>query len=62
MRIFCNAKDSHIFPTKNNSVFVIFKFKNFNETLTNNNVNFEQPAPRHENQMVFNREQSKEQN
>ena len=21
MRIFCNAKDSHIFPTKNDSVF-----------------------------------------
>ena len=21
VRIFCNAKDSHIFPTKNNSVF-----------------------------------------
>ena len=21
MRIFCSAKDSHIFPTKNNSVF-----------------------------------------
>ena len=27
MRIFRNAKDSHIFSTKNNSVFVIFKFK-----------------------------------
>ena len=22
----CNAKDSHIFPTKNNSVFVILTF------------------------------------
>ena len=22
----CNSKDSHIFPTKNNSVFVIFTF------------------------------------
>ena len=33
-------KDSHIFSTKNNSVFVIF-----NETLNNDVVNFEQPAP-----------------
>ena len=45
MRIFCIAKDSHIFPTKNYSVFVIFTFKNFNETLTNDVVYFEQPAP-----------------
>ena len=28
MGIFCIAKDSHIFPTKNNSVFVIFTFEN----------------------------------
>ena len=40
MRIFCTAKDSHIFSTKNNSVFVIF-----NKTLTNDVVNFEQPGP-----------------
>ena len=26
VRIFCNAKDSHIFSTKNNSGFVIFTF------------------------------------
>ena len=26
VRIFCNAKDSHILPTKNNSVFVIHVF------------------------------------
>ena len=26
VRIFCTAKDSHIFPTKNNSGFVIFTF------------------------------------
>ena len=45
MRIFCIAKDTHIFPTKNNRVFVIFTFKIFNETLTNNVVNFEQLAP-----------------
>ena len=28
VRIFCAAKDSHIFLTKNNSVFVIFTFEN----------------------------------
>ena len=27
MRILCNAKDSHIFSTKNNSVVVIFMFE-----------------------------------
>ena len=27
MRILCTAKDSHIFSTKNNSVFVIFMFE-----------------------------------
>ena len=27
-KLFCTAKDSHIFPTKNNSVFVIFTFEN----------------------------------
>ena len=26
VRIFCTAKDSHIIPTKNNSVFIIFAF------------------------------------
>ena len=31
VRILCTAKDSHIFSTKNNSVFVIFMFRNFNE-------------------------------
>ena len=33
-----------LFLQKNNSVFVIFTL-NFNETLTNDVVNFEQPAP-----------------
>ena len=27
VRILCNAKDSHILSTKNNSVFVIFMFE-----------------------------------
>ena len=27
VRILCSAKDSHIFSTKNNSVFVIFMFE-----------------------------------
>ena len=37
MRIFYSAKDSHIFPTKNISVFVIFNVYNFNETFILNN-------------------------
>ena len=44
MRIFCTAKDSHIFQTKNNCICNI-NVLNFNETLTNDVVNFEQPAP-----------------
>ena len=39
MRIFCSPKDCHIFQKKN-SVFVLFVFK-----ITNDVVNFEQPAP-----------------
>ena len=45
LRIFCIAKDSHVFPTKNNSEYVILTLSNFNETLTNDVVNFEQPVP-----------------
>ena len=44
MRIFCNAKDSHIFPTKNNCICNI-NILNFNETLTNDVANFKQSAP-----------------
>ena len=55
MKIFCNGKVSYIFSNKkqqhicdNNSIFVIiilFTFKKFNETLTNDVFNIEQPAP-----------------
>ena len=45
MRIFCTAKDSHIFPTKNNSIYICNIYVlNFNETLTNDVTNFEQLA------------------
>ena len=40
VRIFCNAKDSHIFPTKNNCICNIYILV-FNNTLTNNIVSFE---------------------
>ena len=44
--LFFVGKISHIFPMKNNSIFVILTlFKKFNETLTNDVVKFEQPAP-----------------
>ena len=42
---FFQQKLHHIFPTKNNSAFVIFTFKILTKTLINNMVNFEQPAP-----------------
>ena len=45
MRIFCSAKDSHIFPTKKKQCICDINILNFNETLTNDIVNFEQPAP-----------------
>ena len=37
MRIFCNAKDYHIFPTKNKSEFVIFTFEILTMSLISNN-------------------------
>ena len=47
LTIFCTAKDSHIFPTKYNSVLVQFTLKFLNETLTNVVINFEQLTPGH---------------
>ena len=37
VRIFCLVKDSHIFPTKNNIVFVIFTFEILTTSLISNN-------------------------
>ena len=46
VRIFCNAKDSHIFPTKKQQQWICnIYLLNFNITLTNDAVNFEQLAP-----------------
>ena len=45
MRIFCNAKDSHIFSTKKYQRICNIYVLNFNETSTNDVVNFEQLAP-----------------
>ena len=45
MRIFCTAKDSHIFSTKNHIIFVIFTFEILTKTLTNDVVNFERLGP-----------------
>ena len=39
---FTNAKATHIFFSKNISVYAIFNEQNFNDTLTNDIVNFEQ--------------------
>ena len=43
MKIFCIAKDSHIFPTKIKCICTNYVL-NFNETLTNKVVNFKQLA------------------
>ena len=39
---FANAKATHIFSAKNISIYAIFNDKTFNDTLTNNIINFEQ--------------------
>ena len=45
MRILCLAKDSHIFSTKNNSIFVIFMFEILMNPLPNIVINLEQQGP-----------------
>ena len=42
---FANAKATHIFFSKNISIYAIFDDQNFNYTLTNNIVSFEQLGP-----------------
>ena len=42
---FANAKATHIFFSKNISVYAIFDDQNFNDTLTNDIVSFEQLGP-----------------
>ena len=39
------AKATHIFFSKNISVYAIFNDKSFNDTLTNDDVSFEQLGP-----------------
>ena len=41
------AKDSLIFQTKYNDIYVIVTFFNFSEMLTNDAINFEELAPGH---------------
>ena len=42
---FANAKATHIFFSKNISVYAIFNDQSFNDTLTNDIVSFEQHGP-----------------
>ena len=51
VRILCNAKDSHIFSTKNNCICNIVIPK-LNKLLTNDIVHFEQLAPAHHRTQV----------
>ena len=48
MSSFCkckNAKATHIFFSKNMSIYAIFDDQRFNDTLTNDIVSFEQMGP-----------------
>ena len=42
---FANAKATHIFFSKNISIYAIFNDQNFNDTLTKDIVSFEQLGP-----------------
>ena len=42
---FANAKATHIFFSKNISLYAIFNDESFNDTLTNDIVSFEQLGP-----------------
>ena len=42
---FANAKATHIFFSKNISIYAIFDDQSFNNTLTNDIVSFEQLGP-----------------
>ena len=42
---FANAKATHIFFSKNISVYAIFNDQSFNDMLTNDSVSFEQLGP-----------------
>ena len=42
---FANAKATHIFFSKNISIFAVFNDQSFNDTLTNDIVSFEQLGP-----------------
>ena len=42
---FANAKATHIFFSKNISIYAILNDQSFNNTLTNNIVSFEQLGP-----------------
>ena len=42
---FANAKATHIFFSKNNSIYAVFNDQSFNDTLTNDIVIFEQLGP-----------------
>ena len=48
MSINANAKTSHIFFSKNISVYAICNDQNFNDTLTNDIVSFEQLGPKYQ--------------
>ena len=42
---FANAKATHIFFSKNISIYAVFNDQSFNDTLTNGIISFEQLSP-----------------
>ena len=42
---FANAKATHIFFSKNISIYAIYNVQSFNDTLTNDIISFEQLGP-----------------
>ena len=55
MRVaFANAKATHIFFSKNISIYAIFNDQNCNDTLSNDIVRFEQLGPNISNDQNFN--------
>ena len=60
--VFANAKATHIFFSKNISIYAIFNDQNFKDTLTNNIVSFEPLGPDEKSDLsgaFYNMEESK---
>ena len=50
---FAYAKATHIFSTKNISIYAIFNDQNFNDTLSNDIISFEQLGPVYQCEIMY---------